>query len=84
MRFFSDIHGNAPALKAVLKEIDERRDVDHIYCLGDMLGIGPDSNEVLEMLFSRSDVSMITGNHDEAILTFAKDEEYPQTHIHVK
>ncbi|WHY03082.1 metallophosphoesterase family protein [Neobacillus sp. DY30] len=80
----TDVHGNAPALKAVLKEIDERRDVDHIYCLGDMLGIGPDSNEVLEMLFSRSDVSMITGNHDEAILALAKGEEYPRSHIHVK
>ncbi len=77
MRFFSDIHGNGPALKAVLKEIDERRDVDHIYCLGDMLGMGPDSNEVLEMLFSRSDVSMLTGNHDEAILALAEGEEYP-------
>lgn len=80
----TDIHGNAPALKAVLKEIDERRDVDHIYCLGDMLGIGPDSNEVLEMLFSRSDVSMITGNHDEAILSLAKGEEYPRSHLQVK
>jgi putative phosphoesterase len=80
----TDIHGNAPALKAVLEEIDERRDVDHIYCLGDMLGIGPDSNEVLGMLFARKDVSMITGNHDEAILALAKGEEYPQSHIHVK
>jgi putative phosphoesterase len=79
----TDIHGNASALKAVLKEIDERRDVDHIYCLGDMLGIGPDSNEVLGMLFDRNDVSMITGNHDEAILAMAKGEEYPQSHIHV-
>jgi hypothetical protein len=49
-----------------------------------MLGFGPDSNEVLEMLFSRSVVSMITGNHDEAILALAKGEEYPQSHFHVK
>jgi putative phosphoesterase len=84
LAILTDIHGNAPALKAVLKEIDEHGDVDHIFCLGDMLGIGPHSNEVLEMLFSRSDVSMITGNHDEAILALAKGEEYPKSHIHVK
>lgn len=80
----ADIHGNAAALKAVLSEIDNRNDIDHIYCLGDMIGIGPDSNEVLEMLFSRDDVSMITGNHDEAILSLAKGEEYPQSHSTVR
>lgn len=54
----TDVHGNAPALKAALSEIDNRRDIEHIYCLGDMVAIGPDTNEVLHMLFSRADVSM--------------------------
>ncbi|SOC43832.1 calcineurin-like phosphoesterase family protein [Ureibacillus acetophenoni] len=49
-----------------------------------MIGIGPDTNEVLHMLFSRMDLSMITGNHDEAILALAKGEEYPNNHPHVK
>ncbi|MFB5284058.1 metallophosphoesterase family protein [Peribacillus sp. Hz7] len=80
----TDIHGNAPALKAVLQEIDKRKDVEHIYCLGDMIGIGPDSNEVLSMLFSRSDVSMITGNHDEAILALLKGQEYPKSHSQIR
>lgn len=80
----ADIHGNAPALRAVLSEIDNLNNIDHIYCLGDMIGIGPESNEVLQMLFSRSDTSMITGNHDEAILALAKGQEYPKSHSHVK
>lgn len=80
----TDIHGNAPALKAVLSEIDNRNNIDHIYCLGDMIGIGPDSNEVLETLFSRANTSMITGNHDEAILALAKGQPYPKSHSHVK
>lgn len=80
----TDIHGNASALKSVLSEIDNRNDIDHIYCLGDMIGIGPDSNEVLHILFSRTDTSMITGNHDEAILSLAKGQEYPKSHSHVK
>lgn len=33
----ADIHGNASALKAVLNEFDKRQDIEHIYCLGDMI-----------------------------------------------
>ncbi|EIT87223.1 metallophosphoesterase [Fictibacillus macauensis ZFHKF-1] len=80
----ADIHGNAPALKAVLNEFDNRQDIEHIYCLGDMIGIGPDTNEVLGILFARNDVSMLTGNHDEAVLALLKGEEYPLSHSHAK
>lgn len=80
----TDIHGNVPALKAVLNELDKRRDIEHIYCLGDMIGIGPDTNEVLEILFARNDVSMVTGNHDEAVLALLKGEEHPLSHLQAK
>jgi putative phosphoesterase len=80
----TDIHGNYPALKSVLEEIDKKQDVEHIYCLGDMIGIGPDTNEVLDILFSRKDVSMITGNHDEAVLALLKGQEHPKSHSHAK
>lgn len=80
----TDVHGNATALKAVLDELDNLKRVDQIYCLGDMVGIGPDSNEVLDMLFSRHDISMITGNHDEAILALATGQEYPKSHSSVR
>ncbi|MCK1984497.1 MULTISPECIES: metallophosphoesterase family protein [Peribacillus] len=80
----TDVHGNASALKAVLRDIDQREDIDRLYCLGDMVGIGPDTNEVLEILFSRNDVSMITGNHDEAVLAIVNGEPHPDGHIHVK
>jgi putative phosphoesterase len=80
----ADIHGNAPALSAVLDEIGEMMDIQHIYCLGDMIGIGPDTNEVLGILFNRKDVSMITGNHDEAILALLKGEQHPKSHLHAR
>jgi predicted phosphodiesterase len=80
----ADIHGNASALQAVLTEIDCRDDIDHIYCLGDMIGIGPDTNEVLHHLFARDNLSMITGNHDEAILALLKGEEHPASHAHAR
>ncbi|MFD6209302.1 metallophosphoesterase family protein [Peribacillus sp. NPDC060253] len=80
----TDVHGNASALNAVLRDIDQREDINHIYCLGDMVGIGPDTNEVLELLFSRNDLSMLTGNHDEAVLAIINGEPHPEGHIHVK
>ncbi|WP_236712597.1 metallophosphoesterase family protein [Peribacillus muralis] len=80
----TDVHGNASALNAVLNEIDQMDEIDHIYCLGDMVGIGPDTNEVLELLFSRNDLSMLTGNHDEAVLAIIKGEPHPDGHIHVR
>jgi predicted phosphodiesterase len=81
---FTDVHGNYPALKAVLEEIDRIGDIDHIYCLGDMIAIGPDTNQVLETLFSRKAISMITGNHDEAILALIEGKEHPESHSHVR
>lgn len=80
----TDIHGNAPALQAVLRKIDATLEIDHIFCLGDMIGIGPDTNEVLDMLFSREDISMVTGNHDEAVLALVQGQEHPRSHFHVK
>jgi putative phosphoesterase len=64
----ADIHGNYSALKAVLNDIDLVDQIDHIYCLGDLIGIGYETNEVLELLLSRYDISYVMGNHDEAIL----------------
>lgn len=80
----TDVHGNAPALQAVLKKIDETHEIDHIYCLGDMIGIGPDTNQVLEILFARKDLSMVTGNHDEAVLAIIQGNQHPLSHFHVK
>lgn len=79
----TDVHGNAKALEAVLAEIDAAGDVNHIYCLGDMIAIGHETNQVLELLFGRDDVSMITGNHDEAVLALVAGREYPRSHLHV-
>lgn len=80
----TDVHGNAPALRAVLNAVDTVGTIDHIFCLGDMIAIGPDTNEVLELLFGRSDVSMVTGNHDEAVLALINGRQHPASHAHVK
>ncbi|MDP4084838.1 MAG: metallophosphoesterase family protein [Bacillota bacterium] len=64
----ADIHGNYSALKAVLSKIDEDPKIEHIYCLGDMIGIGYQTNEVLELLTTHKNISFVMGNHDEAII----------------
>ena len=84
LAIITDIHGNEPALRAVLEELDTRGDIEEIWCLGDMIAMGPDSNEVLEILFARQDVHMITGNHDEAILSLIAGEGHPESYKHTR
>lgn len=71
----TDIHGNSSALKAVLSDIEKENQADHIYCLGDLIAIGHETNQVLEELHSRKDVSCVLGNQDEAILNILNGKE---------
>lgn len=43
--------------------------------LRDLIAIGHETNQVLEELRSRKDVSYVLGNHDEAILNILNGEE---------
>ena len=61
----SDIHGNLPALEAVLADIATQK-VDEIVCLGDVCGYGPQPLECIALLREKC-VWMLLGNHDEAI-----------------
>jgi putative phosphoesterase len=62
----SDIHGNLPALEAVLGEI-EAESVDAVMCCGDTLG-GPFPVEVFERLAVLPDVRYVRGNADRFVL----------------
>jgi predicted phosphodiesterase len=64
----SDIHGNLPALEAVLADLDERGDVDAIYHLGDLGGYAPWPNEVAALLRARG-ILGIAGNYDSTVAT---------------
>lgn len=61
----SDIHGNAEALQAVLDDIKEQG-VDGIYCLGDVIGYGPNPCECIDMC-KDFDLCLL-GNHDNGAL----------------
>jgi predicted phosphodiesterase len=65
--FISDIHANLPALTAVLKDIDSTGKVEKIYCLGDVIGYGPQPVECLDLVASRTKL-ILMGNHEHAVL----------------
>ena len=80
----TDIHGNASALRAALSYLDQQSDIDAVYCLGDLVGVGPEHNEVIELLKHRSDIQTISGNHDECVLALIHGETYPDSYRHAK
>lgn len=57
-----DIHGNREALLAVLACLD-RRGVDGLICLGDIVGYNADSDECAALMHERRALA-IAGNHD--------------------
>ena len=61
----SDIHGNAEALRAVMRA---EADADAAVFLGDALLSGPQANETLELLDELKPNIAIRGNHDDEVL----------------
>lgn len=59
----SDIHSNLDALEAALKQA--RSSYDRVVCLGDVVGYGPNPNEVTECIRGLAR-AVIRGNHDKA------------------
>jgi predicted phosphodiesterase len=58
----SDIHGNLDALEAVLADAGT---VDQVWCLGDVVGYGPQPNECIDRL-RECHALCVAGNHDRA------------------
>jgi predicted phosphodiesterase len=67
-----DVHANLPALRAVLADV-ERIGCDAVWCVGDVVGRGPNPNEVVAELIER-EIPTVQGNWDEAI---AMGREHP-------
>jgi predicted phosphodiesterase len=61
----SDIHANLIALEAVIAEAG---DLDAVWCLGDLVGYGPNPNECIALVRSLPNLLCIIGNHDAASL----------------
>jgi predicted phosphodiesterase len=72
----SDVHANAIALEAVLSNAGE---FDMAWCLGDVVGYGPQPNECIDRIRSLPNLTCMMGNHDfgavgeSALETFNSD-----------
>ncbi len=63
----SDIHSNLAALQSTLHAIEAQGPLDGLLCMGDIVGYGPQPNEVIQLLRQYPLFSII-GNHDLAVL----------------
>ncbi len=69
----SDIHSNAGALEAAFKSASGRW--DRVVCLGDVVGYGPDPNEVTARL-RNLEILTIRGNHDKAVSGLVSTDDF--------
>lgn len=68
----SDIHGDFQALVTALDRLEQVHQVDSIVCAGDLIGRGPQPNEVVTVIRERR-IPTVRGNHDE--LSYALSPE---------
>ncbi len=61
----SDIHSNLEALQSVLRDI-EAQGAEQIYCLGDIIGYGPNPCECIDVVMGLT--ATVLGNHDQGAL----------------
>ncbi len=62
----SDVHGNEPAFRAVLDDI-ERAGADETWCLGDLVGYGAQPDECVALAAEHCSRCLV-GNHDMVVL----------------
>src|SRR4030042_3142800 len=61
----ADIHSNLAAFQAVLADLQRNGGAEEIWCLGDVVGYGPDPRECIDLLRQHRHLC-IAGNHDWA------------------
>ena len=61
----ADIHANLTAFEAVLTDVKQQGGVNDFWCLGDVVGYGPDPHECIALLQKVCKVC-VAGNHDRA------------------
>ncbi|WP_227936251.1 metallophosphoesterase family protein [Alkalihalobacillus deserti] len=79
--FLSDIHGNATALEAVLRDVHIQQ-VDRICFLGDLCFRGPEPKRVLDIVRSL-DADVIKGNADEWLVRGIHPGEVPESSLEI-
>ncbi len=60
----SDVHGDYATLDVTLDKLHAQHEVSHILCAGDLVGRGPQQNQVVECI-REHEIITVRGNHDE-------------------
>lgn len=63
----ADVHSNLEAFAALLAAAEAEGEIEEIWCLGDMVGYGPDPHHCLQLL-RRYPHICVAGNHDLAAI----------------
>ena len=71
----ADIHANLVAFTAVLDHVKRQGGVDEVWCLGDIVGYGPDPCQCIELLSQYNHVC-VAGNHDWAAIDKLATSEF--------
>jgi predicted phosphodiesterase len=73
LAILADIHGNLPALEAVIADM-QQFNVDQVIVVGDSINWGPYSAEVMERIY-RMGCAVIRGNHELYLLEYQTPRE---------
>jgi predicted phosphodiesterase len=68
---FSDVHANIEALEAIFAHAGSVGRPDQVWCLGDLVGYGPDPGRCIDRIrggFDGIPIICIRGNHDDGVV----------------
>lgn len=71
----SDIHANLEALEAVINDAQSRGRFDVIWCLGDIVGYGPDPGPCINLIREFKLVA-VAGNHDHTAAGLSESSNF--------
>ena len=80
----SDIHGNLPALLAVVADFTRRGGIDQVINLGDSLSGPLLPRETAEYLMAQPDWVHLAGNHERQVLTLNAHSNPSDTYAHAQ
>jgi len=71
----ADVHSNLEALETVLRHAEAENALGQVWCLGDIVGYGPDPVACLALL-RRFDLRCVPGNHDHAAIGLLPTDDF--------
>jgi len=71
----ADVHSNLEALEAVLRHAECENALGQVWCLGDIVGYGPDPAACIALL-RRFDLRCVPGNHDHAAIGLLPTDDF--------